>query len=60
MLVLTRHPGERIRIGDDIWITVIDIHYGKVRLGIDAPATVEIMREELIPAKPPTPTEPTK
>lgn len=49
MLVLTRRVGERISIGDDIWINVIEIDRGKVRLGIDAPLDVAVMREELLP-----------
>jgi carbon storage regulator len=48
MLVLSRKPGERIRIANDIWITVIGERRGKVRLGIEAPDDVEIAREELI------------
>ncbi len=63
MLVLSRHLGERIMIGDDIIITVVDIDRGKIRLGITAPRDTPIYREEIIPAKgnPPaalTPGEP--
>lgn len=46
-LVLCRCVDERIRIGDDIHITVVLIGDGKVRLGIDAPPGVPIIREEL-------------
>jgi carbon storage regulator len=46
MLVLSRKVGERILIGDDVWIMVVDVHRGKVRLGIDAPRGTEIQREE--------------
>lgn len=47
MLVLTRRRGDRVRIGDNVWVTVIDIDRGKIRLGFDAPRSVEIMRCEL-------------
>jgi carbon storage regulator len=46
MLVLTRRSGERIVIGDDITITVLKVN-GKVRLGIDAPTTLRVDREEI-------------
>lgn len=49
MLVLTRKMGERIMIGDGIVITVLQIGPNKVRIGIDAPAGVTILREELLP-----------
>lgn len=52
MLVLSRRTGERILIGDDIVITVCEIDRGKVRLGIEAPRTTTIYREEVVPAKP--------
>ena len=48
MLILTRKEGSRVKIGDKIWLTVIQIGRGKVRIGIDAPAGVVILREELI------------
>ena len=47
-LVLSRGRNQRIRIGTDIWISVVDIRGDKVRLGIDAPPSVQVMREELI------------
>ena len=47
MLVLSRKSGERILIGDDIRITVIRIGPNSVRIGIDAPGTMNIVREEL-------------
>ena len=47
MLVLSRKPGERILIGDDIAITVVRIGPNTVRLGIDAPKDKNIVREEL-------------
>jgi carbon storage regulator len=47
MLVLSRKQGERIQIGDSICVTVLDSRNGKVRLGIDGPASVPIHREEV-------------
>jgi carbon storage regulator len=47
MLVLTRQRDERIMIGEDIVITVVEIRRGHVRLGIDAPASVPVHREEV-------------
>lgn len=51
MLVLTRRKDEVIKIGKDIKITVVELQGAKVRLGIDAPQTTVIMREELIDNK---------
>jgi len=48
MLVLSRKLGDKIKIGENIWITVVDIDRGKVRIGIDAPRNVVVMREELL------------
>lgn len=50
MLVLTRKPGERILIGDDIVITVLDSRGDGVRIGIDAPRGVRIHRDEVVRA----------
>lgn len=47
MLVLSRKPGERILIGDDIALTVVRIGPNTVRLGIEAPRDMNIVREEL-------------
>jgi carbon storage regulator len=47
MLVLSRKPGERILIGDKIAITVVRIAPGIVRIGVEAPAELPILREEL-------------
>lgn len=47
MLVIARKPGERICLGDDITITVLEINGSSVRLGIDAPAEVPIFRHEI-------------
>ena len=53
MLLLSRKTGERIMIGRDIVITVIDVQEYRVRLGIDAPKDVRIVREELIQGEEP-------
>ncbi len=47
MLVLSRKTGERILIGDDVAITVVRIGPNSVRVGIEAPRTTNIVREEL-------------
>jgi carbon storage regulator len=47
MLVLTRLPGQRIHIGDDIVLTVVRVDGGKVRLGIEAPSSMRVLRQEL-------------
>jgi len=44
MLILSRKEQERIRIGNDIIITVIEIVKGKVRIGLDAPSNMRIER----------------
>ena len=51
MLVLTRKLGEKICIGENICITIVDIDRGKIRLGIDAPREVPVFRQELLPVK---------
>lgn len=48
MLVLTRKQNEGILIGNDIKVTVINIDGDKIRLGIDAPKSIRVIREELI------------
>ena len=47
MLVLTRRIGETLRIADDILVTIVEVKGNQVRLGIDAPADVSVLREEL-------------
>ncbi len=47
MLVLSRKVGERIWIGEDISITVVRVTGGGVRIGIDAPSELPVVREEL-------------
>ncbi len=48
MLVLSRRVGERIQIGDNIVVTVTTVDGNRVRLGIEAPKHVHIMRKELM------------
>jgi carbon storage regulator len=48
MLVLSRKPGERILIGDNVTVTIVRIGPNNVRLGIDAPRDMNIVREELL------------
>ena len=47
MLVLQRKPTQSIMIGDDIKIVVIDVTNGKVKLGIQAPSSVPVHRQEV-------------
>ena len=47
MLVLSRRESERIRLGDSIVVTVVKVAGDRVRLGIEAPADVLVLREEL-------------
>lgn len=47
MLILTRKPGERVVIGDNVLVTVMGISGHTVRLGIEAPEGVSIYREEI-------------
>lgn len=52
MLVLSRKAGERILIGDDVAITVVRIGPNSVRIGIEAPRALNIVREELCDFRP--------
>ena len=47
MLILTRKLGERITIGDDVIITLLEIKGSHVKLGIEAPKSVSIHRQEI-------------
>jgi carbon storage regulator len=49
MLVLTRKPGEQIIIGEVVVVTVLEVGRGRIRLGIEAPARVNIRRSEVRP-----------
>ena len=48
MLVLTRKLMEKLYIGDDICVTVVRVEGGQVRLGIDAPREISVVRAELV------------
>lgn len=50
MLVLSRHRDESIMIGDEIVVTIVDIRGDKVRLGINAPTSVPVHRQEVFDA----------
>jgi carbon storage regulator len=47
MLILARRPGERVVIGEEILVTVMEVSASTVRLGIEAPRGVSIFREEI-------------
>ena len=47
MLLLTRKLGENIRIGDDVKITIVEVKGNHVKLGIDAPASMQVHRKEI-------------
>lgn len=49
MLVLSRKVGERILIGDNISVTIVRVAQGTVRIGVEAPHELPIVREELEP-----------
>ena len=49
MLVLTRKPAEKLHIGDDVTITVLSSCANRVRLGVSAPPSVSVHRDELSP-----------
>lgn len=48
MLVISRKPGESLILSDNIKITLLSVSGDKVAIGIDAPASVKIVREELL------------
>lgn len=50
MLVLSRKRDEKVMIGDDVVITIVDIRGDKVRLGIEAPRETPVHREEIFNA----------
>jgi carbon storage regulator len=47
MLIVTRRIGERIMIGSDVTVTVLGMKGGQVRIGIEAPKSVPVHREEV-------------
>jgi carbon storage regulator len=57
MLVLSRKESQRIRLGESIVITIVKISGDKVRVGIDAPSNVLVLRDELEAHEPATPAK---
>jgi carbon storage regulator len=57
MLVLTRRVNERIVIGDDVTVTVLEVRGDQVRLGIEAPRDVKVFREEVLHRGGPAPDD---
>jgi carbon storage regulator len=47
MLILTRRPSEKVMVGNEVTVTVLDVRGGQVRLGITAPKEVPVHREEV-------------
>jgi carbon storage regulator len=58
MLVLSRKESQRIKVGDSIVVTVVRVSGDKVRLGIEAPRDMVVLREELEIASSPIVSEP--
>jgi carbon storage regulator len=50
MLIITRKPGERVMVGDDIVVHVMELVGGSVRIGIEAPRSIPVYREEIYAA----------
>ena len=50
MLILRRKAGESLLIGDEVKITILDVYEGGVRLAIDAPRKISVLRSELVQA----------
>ncbi|HEX2410138.1 MAG TPA: carbon storage regulator CsrA [Solirubrobacteraceae bacterium] len=47
MLIITRRPGEKIMLGDDIVVHVMEIVGNSVRVGVEAPRSIPVYREEI-------------
>jgi len=54
MLVLSRKESQRIQVGDSIVLTIVRVNGDRVRVGIEAPAEIQVRRAELPPHAPPT------
>jgi carbon storage regulator len=48
MLVITRQPGDSILIGEDIKVIILEVSGDKIKIGIDAPRSIRIMRSEVL------------
>ena len=51
MLILTRRAGQRIRIGRDVTVEVVSVRDGQVRVGVTAPRSMQVDREEVAERK---------
>ncbi len=51
MLILTRKSGETLLLGDSIEVTIVEVMGDKVKIAIDAPKEVKILRKELVEAE---------
>jgi carbon storage regulator len=47
MLILTRRPSQSVKIGDEVTVTVLGVKNGQVRIGVSAPKTIPVHREEV-------------
>jgi carbon storage regulator len=50
MLILTRKLNEKIKIGDDITVTIVEIRGDQIKIGVDAPKDVKVFRQEVFQA----------
>ena len=48
MLVITRQPGDSLLIGEDIKITVLEVNGDRIKIGIEAPRSVPVVRTEVL------------
>ena len=48
MLVITRQPGDSFTIGDDVKVIILEVSGDKIKVGIEAPKSVRIMRSEVM------------
>ena len=48
MLVISRKPGEKLKIGESVYLTILSVNGDKVTIGVDAPKNVNILRGELM------------
>jgi len=58
MLILSRRASEKLTIGDDITVAICRLKDGQVKLGIDAPADVVILRDDAVTKTPKTKNKP--
>ncbi len=47
MLIITRRPGEKVMLGDDVVVEIMEIVGNQVRIGVQAPQSVRVYREEI-------------